>query len=290
MLTIQANAKINLYLEITGTLENGYHALSMIMQSISLGDTLTLEPADALCVHCPGVPQEQNSAFLAGQLFFEAAGLAGGARIEISKRIPSQAGLGGGSADAAAALLGLNALYGEPLSPGELARIAVRIGADVPFFLKGGCQQCQGIGEVLTPLENALCPYYLVVQPEGGVSTPAAYRKYDELGGRRGDLALCKQALAAGDLASFAGATANSLERAAKALCPPIAQALEFLQASADCALMTGSGSACIGLFAEKPRAEAALQKARARFPFARLAENVPAGICIPGGNNTEAL
>ena len=165
MLTINANAKINLYLEITGTLENGYHALSMIMQSISLCDTLRIAQAEDLCVHCPGVPQEQNSAFRAAQLFFEAAGLAGGAHIEIAKRIPSQAGLGGGSADAAAALLGLNALYGNPLGSGELARIAVQIGADVPFFLKGGCQQCQGIGEVLTPLENALCPYYLVIQP-----------------------------------------------------------------------------------------------------------------------------
>lgn len=290
MLTINANAKINLYLEITGTLENGYHALSMIMQSISLCDTLRIAQAEDLCVHCPGVPQEQNSAFRAAQLFFEAAGLAGGAHIEIAKRIPSQAGLGGGSADAAAALLGLNALYGNPLGSGELARIAVQIGADVPFFLKGGCQQCQGIGEVLTPLENALCPYYLVIQPEGGVSTPAAYRKYDELGGRRGDLALCRQALAAGDLAAFGQATANSLERAAKALCPPIAQALEFLQAYADCSLMTGSGSACIGLFAEKARAEAALQKAQSLFPFAALAQNAPAGICLAGGQDTEAL
>lgn len=290
MLTIKANAKINLYLEITGTLENGYHALSMIMQSISLCDTLRIAQGEDLCVHCPGVPQEQNSAFRAAQLFFEAAGLAGGAHIEIAKRIPSQAGLGGGSADAAAALLGLNALYGNPLGPGELARIAVQIGADVPFFLKGGCQQCQGIGEVLTPLENALCPYYLVIQPEGGVSTPAAYRKYDELGGRRGDLALCRQALAAGDLAAFGQATANSLERAAKALCPPIAQALKFLQACADCSLMTGSGSACIGLFAEKARAEAALQKARALFPFVALEQNAPAGICIAGGQDMEAL
>ena len=290
MLTINANAKINLYLEITGTLENGYHALSMIMQSISLCDTLRIAQAEDLCVHCPGVPQKQNSAFRAAQLFFEAAGLAGGAHIEIAKRIPSQAGLGGGSADAAAALLGLNALYGNPLGSGELARIAVQIGADVPFFLKGGCQQCQGIGEVLTPLENALCPYYLVIQPEGGVSTPAAYRKYDELGGRRGDLALCRQALAAGDLAAFGQATANSLERAAKALCPPIAQALKFLQACADYSLMTGSGSACIGLFAEKARAEAALQKAQALFPFAALAQNAPAGICIAGGQDTEAL
>ena len=139
MLTINANAKINLYLEITGTLENGYHALSMIMQSISLCDTLTLEPAEALCVHCPGVPQEQNSAFRAGQLFFEAAGLDGGAHIEIFKRIPSQAGLGGGSADAAAVLLGLSELYGHPLSLGELARIAVRIGADSSAKALGRC-------------------------------------------------------------------------------------------------------------------------------------------------------
>ena len=290
MLTIKANAKINLYLEITGTLENGYHALSMIMQSISLCDTLRIAQAKDLCVHCPGVPQEQNSAFRAAQLFFEAAGLAGGAHIEIAKRIPSQAGLGGGSADAAAALLGLNALYANPLRSDALARIAVQIGADVPFFLKGGCQQCQGIGEVLTPLENALCPYYLVIQPKGGVSTPAAYRKYDELGGRRGNLSLCKQALAAGDLEAFGKATANSLERAAKALCPPIAQALEFLQAYADCSLMTGSGSACIGLFAEKARAEAALQKAQALFPFAVLAQNAPAGICSAGSQDMEAL
>ena len=279
MLTLKANAKINLYLDITGVLRSGYHSLAMIMQSVSLCDTISLEKAKALSVICPGIAQQENSAFHAGTLFFLESGLPGGAQIEIQKCIPSKAGLGGGSADAAAVLLGLNELYGHPLSQEALAHLALRIGADVPFFLRGGCQQCLGIGEVLTPLENRLHPHYLIIQPGVGVSTPLAYRKYDEVGGRRGDLSRCKAALLAGDLPAFGAATGNSLERAAKALCPEIADALDFLRRHAVCSFMTGSGSACVGMFVARQPAEAALLEARSCFSFAALAQNEPVGV-----------
>ncbi len=283
MLTIQANAKINLYLDIMGVLENGYHKLAMIMQSISLCDTLFIKPSDALEVECPGVLQEENSAYLAARRFFSKAGLFGGARIRIIKRIPAKAGLGGGSADAAAALMGLNHLYGRPLSSAQLAEIAMSIGADVPFFLEGGCRQCLGIGEILSPLANNLPGCFLVVQPEQGVSTPQAYQKYDEIGGSHGSLARCRQALALGDFDAFAGATANSLERAAVALCPGIAQALEFLRQFTPCAFMTGSGSACVGLFLEEGPAQAALSAAKKRFPFAQIARSTKNSLTILG-------
>lgn len=279
MLILKANAKINLYLDITGTLENGYHALEMIMQSISLRDEVFLEKSDALTVDCPGVPQQRNSAYRAATLFFEHSGVAGGASIRIQKHIPQEAGLGGGSADAAAALLGLNELYGSPLSEEILAALALKIGADVPFFLKGGCQQCLGVGEVLCPVQNNLCAHYLVLQPKSGVSTPAAYQKYDELGGAHGSLSACKAALAAADLPGFSAASCNSLERAALALCPPVADALGFLRKHAPHAFMTGSGSACVGIFLDAEAANAALEEAKARFPFAVLAENREAGI-----------
>ena len=279
MITLKAHAKINLYLDITGVLENGYHSLATIMQSISLWDRVSLRAANALSVHCPGVPPQKNSAFRAAQLFFSETGITGGVHIEIEKRIPSQAGLGGGSADAAAALLGLNELYGRPLCGEHLGRLALHIGADVPFFLAGGCQQCLGIGEILSPLENRLQPCYLIVQPGAGVSTPLAYRKYDEIGGTRGDLASCKAALAAGDMPAFCQATGNSLERAAKALCPGIADALDFLRRTAACAFMTGSGSACVGMYSKKSQAEEALHRANQLFPFAALAQNAGLGI-----------
>lgn len=260
-------------------LENGYHTLEMIMQSISLCDEVSLEKADALCVDCPGVPQQKNTAYCAAKLFFESSGIAGGAAIRIKKRIPREAGLGGGSADAAATLLGLNQLYGFPLSEEALAALALKIGADAPFFLKGGCQQCLGVGEVLCPVENNLSPHYLVLQPKSGVSTPAAYQKYDELGGAHGELAACKAALAAANLPAFSAASCNSLEQAALALCPEIEDTLAFLREHAKYAFMTGSGSACVGIFLEEQPAHAALEKAKRLFPFAALAQNRPTGI-----------
>ncbi len=132
-------------------LENGYHTLEMIMQSISLCDEVSLEKADALCVDCPGVPQQKNTAYCAAKLFFESSGIAGGAAIRIKKRIPREAGLGGGSADAAATLLGLNQLYGFPLSEEALAALALKIGADAPFFLKRRLPAVPGRGRGALP-------------------------------------------------------------------------------------------------------------------------------------------
>ncbi|MBS5644177.1 MAG: 4-(cytidine 5'-diphospho)-2-C-methyl-D-erythritol kinase, partial [Clostridiales bacterium] len=172
MITIRAYAKLNLYLQITGSRVDGYHDLDMIMQSIDLHDTLRLSRAGDIQLTCshPEVPLgESNIAHKAARRFFRETGIAGGVHADIQKRIPMAAGLGGGSADGAAMLRGLNCLYGYPLSERRLLALAAGIGADVPFSLTGGCRRAQGIGERLTSLRNQLPGVYLLLKPEGGV-------------------------------------------------------------------------------------------------------------------------
>ena len=137
---IKANAKINLSLKITGKREDGYHLIDTVMHSVSLFDELEINKADSINLRCDesDIPQEKNIAFKAASLFFERTRLQGGADIVLKKNIPFPAGLGGGSADAAAVLLALNKLYNANLSQEALCQMALKLGADVPFFINGG--------------------------------------------------------------------------------------------------------------------------------------------------------
>ncbi|MBR5872142.1 MAG: 4-(cytidine 5'-diphospho)-2-C-methyl-D-erythritol kinase, partial [Oscillospiraceae bacterium] len=155
-ISLKAPAKINLFLDITGTLPNGYHEIASVMQTIDLFDYVKVQKADKISVKCDGLDleEEKNIAYKAAKLFFETAKIDSGAEIIIDKRIPMQAGMAGGSADAAAVLYGLNKIFEEPFSSEELCAIGAKCGADVPFSIMGGTMLAEVIGEKLTPIAD----------------------------------------------------------------------------------------------------------------------------------------
>ncbi len=165
---IKANAKVNLSLDITGKRPDGYHTLCSVFQSVSLSDVLTVSLSDSVAVRCsvPSLCGQDNLCFKAACLFFEETGIKNGADIFIEKHIPEAAGLGGGSADAAATLVALNELCGQPLTQEKLLEIALRLGADVPFCVVGGTKLCEGIGEIMTDL-TPLPDCFIVIAKKG---------------------------------------------------------------------------------------------------------------------------
>lgn len=182
-LKLDACAKLNLYLDITGRREDGYHTLETVMQSVSLSDTVTVAacPGEGITLTCSreDIPTDgRNTAYRAAELFMHASGGTGGVLLDIRKNIPSGAGMGGGSADAAAVLRGLNEIFGEPLSERQLLDIAVQVGADVPFCLVGGTKLCRGIGEQMSDFPEAK-GIFVVVKPDFSCPTGEAYKKYD---------------------------------------------------------------------------------------------------------------
>lgn len=183
-ISLLANAKLNLYLDITGRREDGYHLLETVMQSVDLCDIVTIRPGGSeIRVSCsdPLIPEDEgNICFRAAKAYFDEIKESGGADIRIEKRIPHGAGLGGGSADAAAVLNGLNCLYGSSVRGERLAELGAEVGADVPFCMAGGTKLCRGIGEELHDTEPLPERVYLIVMPDFECDTKGAYRRYDE--------------------------------------------------------------------------------------------------------------
>ncbi len=180
MIRFTANAKVNLYLEITGRRPDGYHTLSTIFQTISLGDDLSFSPAAGISLACsdPALPvDERNLAMRAALRLRDALREERGAKIHLEKKVPMGAGLGGGSADAAATIKGLLKLWSRRMSGPEIRRLAVGLGADVPFFLKGGLCSATGIGDFLKPLKPLPKTWIVLVWPGFEVSTKEAYAK-----------------------------------------------------------------------------------------------------------------
>ena len=176
--TVLAPAKLNLALDVVGILPGGYHALDMTMQAISLYERVVIRRSPYLDLTLPGSKVKAgpgNTAIKAALAFFHYTGLLAGADITIYKNVPVRAGMAGGSADAAAVLVGLNELYGARLSMSELCALGASIGADVPFALMGGTCRVQGLGDVLKPLPPLPECWFTVVMPDYGVSTPEAF-------------------------------------------------------------------------------------------------------------------
>ena len=178
--TRTAPAKINLGLDVVGTRADGYHLLETVFQAVSIADTVTVslveQPGIALTCDHNAVPcNPKNIAWKAAQRFLEAAKITAGVQIHIAKRIPMEAGMGGGSTDGAAVLLALQELTQQALSKETLFSIAVSLGADVPFFLLGGTAYAAGIGEVLEPLPPFSAAHLVIAKGTAGVSTAAAY-------------------------------------------------------------------------------------------------------------------
>ena len=274
---LNAYAKLNLYLDITGRRADGYHLLETVMQSVSLADevTVVVSAGSGITLSCSreDIPSDsRNTAYRAAELFLQRAGASGSVCIDIEKNIPSGAGMGGGSADAAAVLKALNAAFDEPLSEAELLEIAAQVGADVPFCLVGGAKLCRGIGEEMsdiTPAEGA----FLVVKPEFGCPTGEAYRRYDESPLEiHGGL----ERFSAGLPGDYAPEMYNVFQRLyADERIEQICARLTELGAKG--AMLTGSGSAVFGVF---DGAEAACA-AREEFPESVLCSAVGEGVII---------
>lgn len=282
-IVLRAYAKINLSLDITGRRADGYHDLDTVMQSVSLADTVDLaKTADGIIsVRCDdaAIPQDgENIAHRAALAYFDAAGLpVQGVSVGIRKRIPSQAGLGGGSADAAAVLRGLCALFA-PLPEDALLRAGASVGADVPFCLTGGCLRAQGIGERLSPVPALPDCTVLIAKPPVGMSTVAAYAAYDRLPAgyppRTGALI---HALDCGSLSAVGAALDNVFASAAPL--PAVESLCHALRAGgASGACMSGSGTAVFGLFTDAADARLCAETLSGNGAACFLCRPVPVG------------
>lgn len=264
---LEAYAKINWSLDITGVREDGYHLMDMIMQPVSLSDEITLTPAASLSITTGGWPpsraDETNLAYRAALALKNETGYAGGIRIHVEKHIPIGAGMGGGSTDAAAVLIGLNRLWNTGLSPSVLERIGLSLGADVPFFIRGGLTRTRGIGE---ELENHECKYnywLVVIQPCPGLSTAQVFSLWHRnVPACRPDTEKALHALESGSLSALCGHLGNVLQPVSESLRSEIGTACGALSAQgAVFSGMTGSGSAVFGVFRSSAAAQAAYRK-----------------------------
>jgi len=269
--TLRAYAKLNLTLGVLYKRSDGYHALDSIMQSVDLCDVVTLERANDVLVTSTGMALPyDNTVRRAAEQYRALTGR--GAHIRVEKHIPAEAGMGGGSADAAATLIGLQRLYGE-VERATLYEIGASVGADVPFCMQGGTRRAEGIGERLTPLPSMKL-VFLVVKPEQGVSTKRLFSLL-RLPRRMPDNAACVRALAAGDLNALSSLLFNALEEPAIELVPEIGRIkARLLENGARAASMTGSGSAVFGLYENREEAEKARER-MGEFPFARVCQSV---------------
>ncbi len=266
---LQARAKINWTLDIVGQRADGYHLMDMLMQPVTLADDITLLPADEITLTTGGTPllpaDEKHLAYRAALALQRHTGYSGGAAIHVEKRIPVGAGMGGGSADSAAVLVGLNRLWGLNLPLSELEAIGLTLGADVPFCIRGGLTRTTGIGEKLADLPCGRNYPLVVVQPCEGLSTKEIFQAYHgEDVQRRPENAAAAAALASGDAAMLVHAMYNVMQPVSESRRPGIAQAIRALQTQgAFAAQMTGSGSAVFGAFETDAQADAAYEAIR---------------------------
>ena len=284
-ITVLAPAKVNLALDVVGLRPNGYHELDMVMQALTLCERITLEKAAGLSLTLPGsdLPaNDSNVALKAARSFLAYTKLSTGAAITVEKRTPVQAGMGGGSADAAGVLFGLNELYADvlprKLSMSELLALCEPLGADVPFALLGGTCRVRGIGEELTALPPLTGCGMVVIMPEQGVSTPAAFQAFDAVEKPwHPDVAGLDAALRSGSFDGVCACAGNALEAVGSSPdTPQIKMALRACGAHAT--LMTGSGAAVFGLYPTVDDARTAAAVLRERFRRVYVTEPLPGG------------
>lgn len=281
ILHLHPPAKLNLYLKVLGKRSDGYHELDTLMVPIGLCDDLLIqvEPGAGCQVDCPQQPElegEDNLVFRAAHAYLDALGGGCSVRATLRKEIPIAAGLGGGSSDAASTLLGLQALLGNPLSHGELHRLALSLGADVPFFLQGRACRARGIGEVLVPVEH-LDPFWVVLciapfelstrQVYENLKIPLTSGGSDDTGERSG-----------WSYDELVTNLKNELQSTSEIWQPEIAVVCADVHAAgADGVCMTGSGPTVFGLC--RTQADALRVQQRARLPQGwtiRVKQGVP--------------
>ena len=260
-------AKINLSLDVIGNREDGYHELKMIMQTVDIFDYVTVSVCngDGIYVTCDkeGIPSgEENIAYVAAELFLKHLNIKRKVDIKIEKHIPDGAGLAGGSSDAAGVLRALFKIEGK-IKEEELLRLAKKVGADVPFCIKGGCCLCEGIGEVLTPIKGMENVVLVVIKPPFSVNTKSVYKKLD-LGKHNchPDTERLLKALLDKDYKAFKIYGGNTLECVTKEDYPVIGEYEELLYSKgAIFSMMSGSGPTVFGVFENIDMAEDAYRQ-----------------------------
>lgn len=274
---VNAPAKLNLTLDITGIRDDGYHFMRMVMQTIDLYDELIIEltgtgKTELSCNFAGLACDESNLAVRAAKEFFEYIGEESpGIRIHILKNIPIQKGLAGGSTDAAAVLTGLNALMKSELSLQQLCEIGLKLGADVPFCIMGGTMLAEGIGEILSPLPALPNCMIVIATPLQGMCTTQCFSLYDEMGSSRvPDTSAMSDALKYGRLDLVGSNLCNVLEE----VCPnrEIDSLMEIMrQHGALGAAMSGSGTAVFGIFTDSGKAESCKRELRSHADYVHI-------------------
>ena len=261
-LDLRAPAKVNLFLEVVGRRSDGYHDLESVFQAISLYDdvTLTLSDRPGVRLRCslPILETQDNLAVAAARAFASASGFSGGVEIDLRKRIPLQAGLGGGSSDAAAVLVGLNELTSGRLGTDQLRLIGASLGSDVPFFIDGGTALVTGRGESVTPVQMQGAYHYLLFYPGFGVSTADVYKNLSlKLTENQKNAKVLSALLALGNLEAAKQHFFNRLEQTAYGLEKRLAQASARMRcAVGDTGVnLCGSGASLFSAFVDSDRA-----------------------------------
>jgi 4-diphosphocytidyl-2-C-methyl-D-erythritol kinase len=286
-LVLRSYAKINLTLDVFSKRADGYHSLASVMQAISLHDTLTLQTSQT-----PGItftcdaPDTIPIPLDATNLVVRAANavltavplMAPGVVVHLVKRIPAQAGLGGGSSNAAATLAGVNALMGFPLDAKALRSCAAFLGSDVPFFLMGGAATARGRGENLTALPDAPALWLVIVKPDVGVSTAWAYNELDSLPDRvshRGTKRM-EECIRAGERDRMVALQCNDFELPVFRQIPKLSWLHDELRmAGAETAHLCGSGSALYGVAANEAEAQRIARLFEGRYPHVHIARTL---------------
>lgn len=263
MIKIQGNAKINLSLDILGKREDGFHEVSMVMQTIGLHDTIVLrkrESGIALTINVPWLRADaSNLAWRAASLMLKETGCRGGVEIELTKRIPVAAGLAGGSTDAAAVLRGLNQLYHLGVPRAKLLELGAQLGSDIPFCLLGGTMLATGRGEVLRRFPTLPKTWIVLAKPKLSVSTAWAYQHYDAEGAdRHPDNAAIEACIRRRDVRGVAGRMENVLESVTVRAYEEIDWLKRrMLEGGAMASMMSGSGPTVFCFMDSREKAQA---------------------------------
>ncbi|MDO4711874.1 MAG: 4-(cytidine 5'-diphospho)-2-C-methyl-D-erythritol kinase [Peptostreptococcaceae bacterium] len=252
---MKARAKINLSLEVSRKRKNGYHDLLTVMQSIDIYDTINIEKNDSgkitLSSNISDIPMAENIAVRAAEAFYQKKGSCKGCHIKLHKEIPMQAGMAGGSTDAAAVLVGLNKIYGYPLSDREIHDLAGKLGADVPFCLVGGTKKAFGIGDEFMDLPH-IDLFLVIVKPDEGISTATLFKMLDRNDLTSGERTLkAVRSICAGDKRGLFQHMTNGLYNKSLVLVPEMDEIIQTMENEfgAQKAMMSGSGSTVFGVF-----------------------------------------
>lgn len=267
---LKSNAKINLCLDVAAKRPDGYHDLRMVMQTVGLHDRLALRKTGGsgieLRTNLPFLPRDgRNLVYRAVEVVAERHGIRDGLRIDLRKTVPVGAGLGGGSANAATAILAMDRLFGLGMSQEEMAALGLGLGADVPFCLLGGTALAQGVGEVLTPLPGVPALQLLIAKPAESASTAKVFQRFSlDASTVHPDVDGMAAAIRRGDRQGVVDRLGNSLEATTMGMYPSVGRLKEaLLEAGAENALMSGSGTAVFGVFKSREAAVEAAARIR---------------------------